>query len=398
MPIYRYEGTTPDGDQITGTIPAPSRMLATVKLRQKGLSIHRLVPVDNGGEQRTQPTVNKVHQSPWYPLRPISLGALGNFYAQLHELLRAGVSLHDSATALQTRVHPRLRKVLEEVAPALAEGEGLAENLAKYPQIFPAHVRAMVKVGETAGNLDEICATLSSQYDDEQRLAQMLLLPKLYYGIVLLFCILIPTFPWMISRGLSWYFHQLITILIPVIAAILMVILLVKVLRGYPAAKGLTDDITWRLPWLAPFGSRAARARMLSSLHILMRAGVDLPTAMELAAPASGLRPMKSQMQIAAQRIKQQVPVAMVLEECSAFGDREKNALLTAQQSGLYENALESLAQRAVEERESAIQKIAVVGMSGSGVIAAVVVGIALYFGYSNYVSAILERAEEWMP
>jgi len=398
MPLYKYEGTTPEDEPKSGTVEAPSRMIATVKLRQAGLRIHTLAEVPSSVGRADQDRRDKVQYSPWYPLKPVPSGALSDFYAQLHELLSAGVSIHDSVDALQGRVHPRLRPVMQDLVPAIAAGEGATENLAKYPQIFPAHVQAMLKVGETAGNLDEIASVLAQQYDEEHRLAQMLLLPKMYYGLVLIFCILIPTFPWIISRGFSWYLHELITVLIPIIAVIIALLLLGKVVLGTPAGKSLTDDIVYRLPWLSLFAMRAAHTRVLSSLHILMRAGVDLPTALELVAPASGLRPMHAELDVAAKRIREQVPVSVALGQCGALSDRAKAALGTAEQSGLYEEALARLAGRVAEERQASIKKIATLGTLGATVITAVLVGIAVYFGFSAYINAILERAEEWMP
>lgn len=398
MPVYEYEGTTAEGQRKSGTIEASSRILATVKLRHEGLHLHTLTEARSGPTAERQPALAKVHYSLWYPLWPVPLGALADFYSHLSQLLRAGVTLHDSADTLAERVHPRLREVLKELTPALAAGEGLAENLAKYPQIFPAYMRAMVQAGETSGDLDEICRVLASQYDEELRLHRMLLLPKIYYGIVLFFCILIPTFPWIISRGFSWYVHQLLTVLIPIIAGIVVLLMLGKVVMAVRAINALTDDIIYRLPFLAPFAWRAGQARLLTCLHVLMRAGVDLPTALTLAAPAMGLRPMQTELHIAAERIKQQVPVAAAVQECGALSDRVKAALSTAHQSGLYEQALQRLAARAVDERGAIINKIATVGTMGSLIITAVFGAIAVVFGYSAYISAILERAEEWMP
>ncbi len=398
MPLYEYKGTTPAGEPELGTIQASSRMLAMVELRQKGLTIQRLAEAPVGPPPEGQSEHEKVQSSPWYPLRPVPAGALANFYAQLHQLLRAGVTIQDSADALQGRVHPRLREVLHELVPALGAGEGLAENVAKYPQIFPAHVQAMLTVGETAGNLDEVSSALAQQYDDEQRLAQMLLLPKIYYGIVLLFCILIPTLPWIISRGASWYVHQLLTVLGPVILGVIALILLGKVVAAQPAVKSLVDDIIYRLPWLAPLGMRSAHTRVLSGLHILMRAGVDLPAALELVAPAGGLRPMQAELQVAAKQIAERVPVSVALEQCGALSTQAKAALSTAQQSGLYEDALKRLADSAAEERQANIKNIATMGTIGSLLIAGVIAAIAVGIGWLTYFNALFEAGEKLMP
>ncbi len=398
MPIYEYEATTAEGQRKSGTIQASSRMLATVKLRQEGLHLHVLTEARTSPATAGPPAAGKAHYSPWYPLRAVPLSALADFYSQLGQLLRAGVHPHDAADALQGRVHPRLRKVLAELIPALAAGEGIAENLAKYHQIFPPDVQAMLRVGESSGNLDKMCQVLASQYDEELRLHRMLLLPKIYYGIVLLFAILIPTFPWIISRGFSWYVHQLLTVLIPVILGIIVLILLGKVLVALPVAKSLTDDVIYRLPLLAPLGWRAAQARLLTSLHVLMQAGIDLPTALDLAAPTTGLRPMQAELRVAAEQVRQEIPVAQALQKCRALSDQAKGALGTAQQSGLYEQALERLAERALEQREAIIKRIATVGTIGSLLIAGIITAIAVGIGWLSYFNALFDAGEKLMP
>lgn len=398
MPLYRYEGTTPEGEQKLGIIEAPSRMIGIVNLRRGGLHVRRLVEARGGRGPEGPLGPDKVRASLWYPLRPVPPGALADFYAQLGQLLRAGVSVHEAAHALQGRVHPRLGKVLEEVTPTLGAGEGLSPNLAQYPQIFPDHVRAMLQVGETSGNLDQLCTAISSQYDDEEWIRLRLKLPKIYYGIVLALALLVLTFPWMISRGFGWYLHQFLTILLPILVGIAVLIMAGKAVVARPTGKAVADDIICRLPFLAPFGLRAARARLLTCLHVLMRAGVDLTSALNLAAPAVGLRPMQVQLQIAAERIEEQEPVARALQDCGALSEREKAALSTAQQSGLYEEALERLATIAVEQRSAIKQTIATGAVVGPLAIVAIVAGAAIIIAWLNYYGALFDRIEEWMP
>ncbi len=397
MPRFEYEAIDPDGQAQAGTIEADSRMLATVKLRERGLHLQTLRE-QQVGRLAMGDAPAEVERSLFYPLHPVPLPRLADLYAQLAELLEAGVGIYEATESLQGRVGRRLERILVEISPKLGAGEALSGNLGKYPQIFPAHVRAMLRAGETSGNLDQACAAIAEQYDQEHELHQKLRLPKMYYGLVLIFCILVPTLPWIISRGFSWYLHQLGTVLLPIIGGLIALLLIGKVVLAIPRVKGVVDDIVFRLPFLAPFGMRAARARMLQTMYILTRSGVDLPTAVNLAGEAAGVRPMAAQLRIAAAKMRERVPVMQALGHCDALSDPVKGALATAEQTGLYEEALGRLAEAAANERRNVINNIVTGSMLTFLAFTAVPVVIAVYIGYRAYFDAIFERAEEWMP
>ncbi|MCK4323497.1 MAG: type II secretion system F family protein, partial [Armatimonadetes bacterium] len=366
---------------------AESRMMATVKLRQQGLHIQRL-------EQESERPA-QAQYSPLYPLHPVSARHLSDFYAQLAELLEAGVPIYEATESLKGRVDRRLEGVLAEVSPKLGEGEDASEILAKYPQIFPGHVRAMLKAGETSGNLDQICAAIAGQYEEEHDLRQKMRLPRMYYGLVIIVAILVPPFPWIIARGFSWYVDLFLTVLLPIIVGLLVLMQAGRVVAAIPRVKDLLDDVIYALPWLAPFGMRAARARILQTMYTMTRSGGDLPTSLNLAAQASGVRPMDAQLRIAAASIHGRVPVEQALADCKALTDREKAALSTAQQTGLYEDALRRLSEAATAERRAIINRILTGSLLSFTVFTAIPVAAAVFFAYRAYFEAIIERAEE---
>ncbi len=390
MPKFEYQATDPEGRPVADVIEAESRMMATVKLRQQGLAIQRL-------EQESE-RPPQARYSPLYPLRPVSARRLSDFYAQLAELLAAGVPIYEATESLKGRVDRRLESILAEVTPKLGEGEDASEILAKYPQIFPDHVRAMLKAGETSGNLDQICAAIAGQYEEEHDLRQKMRLPRMYYGLVIIMAILIPPFPWIIARGFSWYVDLFLTVLLPIIVGLLVLVQAGRVVGAIPRVKELLDDVIYALPWLAPFGMRAARARILQTMYVMTRSGGDLPTSLNLAAQASGIRPMDAQLRIAAAKIHGRVPVEQALADCKALTHREKAALSTAQQTGLYEDALRRLSEAATAERRAIINRILTGSLLSFTVLTAIPVAVAVFFAYRAYVEAILERAEEWMP
>jgi len=390
MPKFEYQATDSEGRPVAEVIEADSRMMATVKLRQQGLHIQTL-------EQESERPA-QARYSPLYPLRSVSARSLSDFYAQLAELLEAGVPIYEATESLKGRVDRGLAGVLAEVSPKLGEGQDASEILARYPQIFPGHVRAMLKAGETSGNLDQICASIAGHYEEEHDLRQKMRLPKLYYGLVFVVAMLVAPFPWIIARGFSWYVELFLTVLLPIIAGLLVLVQAGRVVAAVPRVKELLDDVVYALPWLAPFGMRAARARILQTMHIMTRSGGDLPTSLNLAAQASGIRPMDAQLRIAAAKIRERVPVEQALADCKALTHREKAALSTAQQTGLYEYALRRLSEAATAERRAIINRILTGSLLSFAVFTAIPVAAAVFFAYRAYLEAVLERAEEWMP
>ena len=395
MPGFEYKATDSQGEQVSGVVEAESRMMATVKLREQGLHLHSLK------QQTKQPSTGQQVEGPHsllYPLRPISAQSLSDFYAQLAELLAAGIPIHEAFDVLPDRVDRRLRPAVADIAPKLGEGDDPTELLANYPQIFPAHIRAMVKAGQLSGNLDQACKAIATEYEQENQLHQKLRWAKLYYGLVIGLAALVAPFPWIISRGFGWYGHLLLTRLLPVAGGLIALALALRILAAVRPVKALIDGIIFRLPWLAPFGMRAARTRLLQAMHVMTRSGADMPSSLELAAQAAGIGPMESQLRIAAAKVRAQMPVTQALADCDALAEREKRTLATAEQTGLYAEALQRLATAAATERRAVISRILTGSVIGFLLFTAVPVAMALYFAYSAYINAILERTEEWMP
>ena len=147
MAVFYYQGKTEAGAATSGAIEAPSRMLATVKLRQQGIWIEALTdkPAPAPGETAESPQHPPVW-SPFYGLLPVSAGAMGNLFDQIGSMYRAGITPHTLATELSERVsNGRLRTILQKAAPRLAAGEPLGACMATYPQVFPSGVGGMVR-------------------------------------------------------------------------------------------------------------------------------------------------------------------------------------------------------------------------------------------------------------
>src|SRR5690606_4089766 len=74
-----------------------------------------------------------------------------------------------SNLALQTE-NKAFKKILTDIFDETQSGNSFSDSLAKYPDVFGDLFINMVRVGETAGNLDEVLAIIAVQLEKEHEL------------------------------------------------------------------------------------------------------------------------------------------------------------------------------------------------------------------------------------
>ena len=83
------------------------------------------------------------------------LAQMTAFCRQLATLVDVGIPLVQSLTTLSERTeHPKLKKVVGDVARRVEKGGSFSESLAAHPKIFSSLVVNVVRIGETGGILE----------------------------------------------------------------------------------------------------------------------------------------------------------------------------------------------------------------------------------------------------
>lgn len=384
MPQFDYQAQSRGGERVSGTVSAADAHDAARALRDQGLFPVRLAPVG---------------VSPWgasaiHHLRPVSPANLAQFFTQLASLLRGGLNAHDALDELSALVGDRrLGRVAGEISARAAEGVGLAEEFARYPAIFPRHVTGFVAAGEELGELPAMLQELAEQYQTEARLEGRLRWLRLYYGAVLVLALLVVPFPWMVSRGLSWYAGILLTRLLPILAGAVALIFAARLLNANPTAAEVRSRALFALPLLGGLARWSAVARFLRTLNLSQRAGVTFHRALELAGDATGSEAMRRSAVGAAADVRAGSGLDEAVAKVRFLPRRIQQMMMGAERTGELERRLDAAAAYAIEQREASVNAIssgaAVTALLGS----AVVVLIALAAAWRNFYAALLERA-----
>jgi len=92
--------------------------------------------------------------------------------------------------ALQTE-NKVFKKVLLDIFEEVQGGKSLSDSMAKYPNVFGELFVNMVRVGETAGNLDEVLKIVAVQLEKEHDLKSKVKGAMIYPGVILTVMIVI---------------------------------------------------------------------------------------------------------------------------------------------------------------------------------------------------------------
>lgn len=409
MPTFRYQGRKGDGQTVSGTVDADSRLLATIRLRQQGLSIETLKEdtiLDIALESEPTSLTPRGRMSMLDVLHPISAGSLARFWNQFAQLMHAGVSIYETLTTLQGRVPRRIGSGLAQMAQGVGAGHQLCQEAALHPGIFPRHVVGMLRAAQSSGDLEAIGRDLADQYEQDFRMWLRLLPGKIYFAIVAVLCVLIAPFPTYVisapdlNTGLHNYLQYAMAHLFPWMAAAVVGLIVLRGLLNLPGIKQVKDSVLYALPVINTSLVITGRWRFMRCLQILMRAGVPLPEAVETASDAFGNAAMARPYLLAAEQMRTVGGGIAALAQVRSLPADIRNILLTAGQAGTYDEALEALASRAAEERKSLMGKLIFANYALAYVIMVPLVAMVVYLGYRNYMTAILDRfnSPEWMP
>src|ERR1700752_191245 len=144
MPDFTFVALAKTGQRNTGTITANTERDAAQQLDARGMfpiEVRATRAASAGGRFR------------------LGVGGrhIAAFYAQLADLLHAGVPLLRSLELLERQSSsPRLAAVIKEVRLKVADGTGLAQAMGAYPWVFDELGVSMVRAGQEGGFLEDV--------------------------------------------------------------------------------------------------------------------------------------------------------------------------------------------------------------------------------------------------
>ena len=296
MELYQYKGRNKRGDMMEGTVESSNPEGVVNWMMSSGISpISVSLKVD---PLKNQPAWLKALQGQ----KKLNRTDLLMLTRQFGTLLKAGIPILQAVTGLKNSSHqPEMAKLLSSLHASLDKGLELSAAMSRHPDFFDDYYINMIKVGESAGKLDEVFARLYAQLDFDRRMRQkiksVLRYPIFVFSAIIIAVMVVMVYVIPAFSGIYGSMH----VELPVVTQILMAssqmvaknwtaILVVAALALLGARYYLStkegeykwDRLKLRLPIVGPVLTKATVARFCRSFGMAMNSGVPVVTALAL--------------------------------------------------------------------------------------------------------------------
>src|SRR3989338_9219375 len=227
------------------------------------------------------------------------------FSRQLVNLLKAGVTILRALEIVgaQTR-NPNFKAIIATLGAEIRDGRSFSDALSDYPKIFSPFYINLIRVGEESGKLREVLLDITayqrSQEEILTKLKSAMVYPLFMGGVGLLTVIFILTF--VLPRILGLFSSLQENLPLPtaillsisqflkigwygIILGVILIWFLSSRFINSPRGKTLISRLRLRLPGLGPFTLKVELGRMARTLEILLKNGIPILRALQIATP-----------------------------------------------------------------------------------------------------------------
>jgi general secretion pathway protein F len=349
MPDFTYTALGKSGDKVAGTITANSDREASSMLDAKGLFPITVKLAGEAGKTR-------------FGSRGVGGRHLVTFYAQLADLLHAGVPLLRSLELLERQSpNVRLQGVLREVRAKVADGTGLSQAMAMHPAVFNDLSVSMVRAGQEGGFLEDVLKRIAIFVEREQDLKSKVVGSMAYPAFLagagfiiinILVIFFVPQFEAMFTKMRSgaglplltemllWFSHFLQSFQ-GILTVLLIVTGIVFFLR-WTRRGGRTwaDGIKLRIPLFGKVFLSLALSRFTRILGTMLQNGIPILRALAIAKDSTGNRVLAAAIEKSAENITAGEKLAEPLRRSKYFPNDIVEMIAIAEESNNLEKVL----------------------------------------------------------
>ncbi|WP_217924205.1 type II secretion system F family protein [Miltoncostaea oceani] len=390
---YVYKALDRGGSALTGEIAGDSKAAVAAQLRLRGLTV---VDVD---QKSTTPTVEELLDR----YRGLKANHVTVMARQLATMISSGLSLLRALYVLEEQTEaPKLKHAIMAVRQDVEAGLALSQAMGKHPKVFSDLFVAMVKAGETGGNLEEVLERVAIQLEKDDHLRRTVKSAMVYPVLIGVFAFMvligmvlfiIPIFADMftdlggelpaltqfmitLSDGMRSYWYLLF--IVPTVIAIAF-----KKWKSTDRGGFMWDTIKLRFPMrVGDIVRKIAVARFARTLGTLTASGVPILQALDITARTAGNRVISDPMAEVAERVREGQPLATPLARTGVFPVMVTQMLSVGEETGAVDRMLHKLADFYDDEVATMLKSLTSIieplMMIGVGVIVGIVV-ISMY-------------------
>ncbi len=366
MAVYKYRAKKGPKEIIEATLEAHSEKEAVEKISQMGY-----LPVYI--EETKNSAAASIHTNKVFSGR-IRSREITIFSRELASLLKSGVPILNAINIIleQAESH-NFKSVLQNIRSEVKEGATFSSALSRYPKIFPSLYIALIRAGEDSGVLpDALLRIADYRLKQEEALSRFrmamaypILMAVVGIGtIVFMLTFVMPrlmqmflnmdqTLPLptriLISLSLrlrQWWFWAITAV----------IILIIRRQANTGPAKLFFSRLKLYLPMFGKFMLKAELSRFNRTLELLLKSGITILKAIEVAIPVVDNEIIKEQLKISYKELEQGGSFGKSLKNSKLFPTFMTNLIIVGEESGRLTDALSEIASSYERDTEETIK------------------------------------------
>lgn len=369
MPYFTYVARNPQGKLVTGRTEAPTQAMVVKILKDQGLTPTSIDVGSGSGTASTAKRKEKVKRG------GVKIEDLVLVSRQLATMIRAGLPLIEVLNILGEQVEKlTLKNVLRQVEKDVQGGSSFYEALARHPKVFNQFFLSMVKAGEASGMLDTILDQVATYLEKSASIRRKVKAAIMYPAAVTIFAVLIMILiMWKVVPVFEEIFQDLdeeLPFMTQVVIAcsnfvrnqwfigLIGLVAIIFSLRYYGKTKTgrkHIDTLKLKLPVFGPLLLKVAVARFSRSLGTLMRAGVNILSALEIVAKTAGNVVIEDAVLKTKASIQSGESITKPLVESGVFPPMVTRMIEVGEKTGALENMLHKVAEYYEDQVDSAV-------------------------------------------
>lgn len=401
MPVFEYKALDSAAKSTTGVIDAETPRDAREKLRARKIYVTEIDQVGGAaqkaaeaqkrsdekesnrkaarrGKRKSEAEI-KVTKKPFFSFGQGKRTAeVGQFTRQLATLLKAGIPLVQSLTALVDQTQNRaMQTVVRDIREQITTGTDFNDALASHPLYFSDLYRSMVRAGEASGELDIVLGRVADFMQKQTRLRGKITAAMTYPAIMFLMSVAVVIFLllFVVPNIVMILEEQKMELPIPtlivttastiistywyiVLALVIVGGLVFKSWKDTPAGRHSWDRFLLKAPVVGDVFTKTAVSRFATTLSVLLRSGLP---ALE------GLRIVKDVVDNAAlskvigqvhDSIIEGTDISTPIKKSGVFPPVVGYMIAVGEQTGELEDLLERISAAYDEEVDLSVQKM----------------------------------------
>lgn len=368
MPSFHYKAVRLDGEGVEGQMEAPDE---GVVIRQ--LQKDNLIPlsVRRAGGLRDQLFANRRR-------RNLTIKEIGTLTREMATLLEAGLTLDRSLQILiELGAEERVNRVLEDLQARVRGGATFSAALEQQGGQFPRLYINMVRAGETSGALDGVLARLAEYLERSADLRETVVSALVYplillvvagLSVILLLVFVVPQFavlfkdmgaalplPTRVVMALGDFFRDFWWALLALIAIIALAI---EKALAKPEVRDRFDSRVLRLPLFGDLIWKMETARFCHTLSTLLKNGLTLLSALNLAKEVVSNRKLAGLMAEASEELKRGKGLAQPFTQREILPQMALQMVRVGEESGALDVMLAKVANIYDKETQLSVKRL----------------------------------------